>query len=96
MPPSHLSISSCSLHDSSMARRNCSSKLVATPKCPDNRGSVTVLYESGELAEGSNGETEEVWLGSAVSSPSLLANEMDRDSWIALRKQKKKNNVIKT
>lgn len=80
IPRPHLSISSCSLHDSSMAIRNCSSKLVATPKCPDNRGSVTALYETGELAVGSNGETEEGWLGSAMSSPSLLASEMDRDS----------------
>lgn len=41
--PSHLSISSCSRHDSSMAMRSCSSKLDATPKCPDNRGSITAL-----------------------------------------------------
>lgn len=39
----HLSISSCSRQDSSMAIRSCSSKLEATPKCPDNLGSVTAL-----------------------------------------------------
>lgn len=37
----------------------------------------------------SNGEMEEGWLGSAVSSPSLLASEMDRDSWIALSEEQR-------
>lgn len=41
------------------------------------------------MAEGSKGDTEDSWLGSAVSSPSLLASEIERDSWIALKKKNK-------
>lgn len=41
------------------------------------------------MAEGSKGDTEDSWLGSAASSPSLLASEIERDSWIALKKIKR-------
>ena len=47
------------------------------------------------MAAGSNGETEEGWLGSDMSSPSLLASEMDRDSWIALLKIQLKRKELK-
>ncbi|TNN81958.1 Signal-transducing adaptor protein 1 [Liparis tanakae] len=84
-PPPHLSISSCSRHDISMAIRSCSSKLDAAPKCPDNRG-----LESGESAVGvgSDGDTAAGCSGAAAaSSPSALPSEMVRDSWRALRRE---------